>query len=202
MAQPHDTPGPTTGTAAIIGGGISGLAASIALRRAGWSMSIYERSQFKNEIGAGITVPPNAALVLKHFGFDFERAQSVPNQTIRMARADTLEYFLVEEYPGLSDEVSFGQGSWSFHRVDLHRGLRELAVSEDGEGKPVEMNLGCEVVELDCEKGVLTLVDGRTVKKDLVVLADGAHVSLISYTQPHQRTLYHPGQGTIKSQPN
>lgn len=176
MAQPHDT-NTATGTAAIIGGGISGLSAAIALRRAGWSVSIYERSQFKNEIGAGITVPPNAALVLKHLGFDFERAQPVPNQTMRTARADMLEYFLVDEYPGLSDEVSFGQGSWSFHRVDLHRGLKELAVSADGGGKLVEMNLGCEVTGLDCDKGVLTLADGRTVKKDLVVLADGAHVS-------------------------
>ena len=170
-------PIPTTGTAAIIGGGIAGLSASIALRRAGWSVSVYERSQFKNEIGAGITVPPNAALVLKHIGFDFERAQPVANQTMRTAKADTLEYILVEEYPGLSDEVSFGQGSWSFHRVDLHRGLREVAVSNDGVGRPVEMNLGCEVGGLDCEKGVLTLADGRTVKNDLVVLADGAHVS-------------------------
>lgn len=48
----------------IIGSGIAGLATGIALRRAGHDVTIYERSQSKHEIGAAITLTPNANCVL------------------------------------------------------------------------------------------------------------------------------------------
>ncbi|KAM7219554.1 3-hydroxybenzoate 6-hydroxylase [Rhypophila decipiens] len=201
----------TTGTAAVIGGGISGLSASVALRRAGWDVSIYERSKFKNEVGAGITVPPSAGLVLRHLGFDFEKARPVANETTRMSRCDAPpgEFYLSETYTrddGLKNGAVNGNGLWNgnksldaerkaresrafegfgscmFHRVDLHRGLRELAEDADGEsgrGKKVEMKLGVEVHKVDCEAGILTLADGQTVKVDLVVIADGAHSALL-----------------------
>ncbi|KAM7200661.1 3-hydroxybenzoate 6-hydroxylase [Naviculisporaceae sp. PSN 640] len=152
-----------TGTAAVVGGGIAGLSAAVALRRAGWSVSIYERSKFKNEVGAGITVPPNAGLVLRHLGFDFEKARPVANETTRMSRG--------RDQNGAETEDSVENlGSWMFHRVDLHRGLRELAEDPDegdGKGRKVDMNLGVAVEKVDCENGVLTISGGRTVKVDL-----------------------------------
>ncbi|KAK4118657.1 FAD/NAD(P)-binding domain-containing protein [Parathielavia appendiculata] len=79
----------------------------------------------------------------------------------------------------------FGHGSWFFHRVDLHRGLRDLATRpaafEDIDiGPPVDMRLGCEVTGVNCEEGILKLADGRAIAKDLVIIADGAHSRLIS----------------------
>lgn len=180
-----------TGTAAVVGGGIAGLCAAVALRRAGWKVSIYERSKFKNEVGAGITVPPNAGLVLRHLGFDFEKARPVANETTRLSRCDAPsgEYYMREVYlrdgdqnePASRNGEVESLGSWTFHRVDLHRGLRELAEDpdeKDGKGRKVEMNLGVAVEKADCEEGVLTLPGGRTVKVDLAVIADGAHVSI------------------------
>jgi salicylate hydroxylase len=59
----------------IVGAGIAGLAAAIALRRAGHNVEVFERSTFKNEIGAAITLTPNANLILDHWGFDAVKAR-------------------------------------------------------------------------------------------------------------------------------
>lgn len=49
----------------VVGAGIAGLTAAIALSNAGHEVEIFERSQFKHEIGASITMTPNAGLVRK-----------------------------------------------------------------------------------------------------------------------------------------
>ena len=46
--------------AAIIGGGLGGLAACLALQRRGIEAVVYEQSQELSEIGAGLNLSPNA----------------------------------------------------------------------------------------------------------------------------------------------
>ena len=53
---------------AIIGGGIGGLAAALALIQAGFTVTVYERSAQLVDQGAGITLAPNATRVLYHLG--------------------------------------------------------------------------------------------------------------------------------------
>jgi salicylate hydroxylase len=176
----HEEQPPYPGRAGVVGAGISGLSAAIALRRAGWHVEVFERSQFKTEIGAAITVTPNAALVLDRWGFDMEKAEAVPNQSKVTALASDPSIILDRlEYADKASELGFG--IWSLHRVDLHRGLRDLAAAPTaglGSGPPVHIRLGCEVRQVDCEEGTLKLGDGRLVNKDLLVIADGAHVSV------------------------
>src|SRR5579859_5739274 len=50
----------TVREALIIGAGVGGLAAANALYRAGWHVSVLERTDALRPIGAGIAVPPNA----------------------------------------------------------------------------------------------------------------------------------------------
>jgi len=52
----------------IVGAGIGGLAAAIALRQAGIAVEVFERAAVLKEIGAGIGLWANAVRVLKHFG--------------------------------------------------------------------------------------------------------------------------------------
>lgn len=160
----------------VIGAGIGGLSAAIALRRAGWQCEVFERSSFKNEIGAAITVTPNATRCLDRWGFDFEKARPTENRQFRLMSAQDLKVFFKEEYPDLNRQ--FGYKSWSFHRVDLHKGLLDLAVEPDDEkGFPVKIRLSCEAKEVDFANGRIVLSDGSCVEKDLIVVADGAHVS-------------------------
>jgi salicylate hydroxylase len=61
----------------VVGAGIAGLSAAVAMRRAGHEVEVFEQSQFKNEVGAAITITPNGVLVLKKWGFDFEKAKAI-----------------------------------------------------------------------------------------------------------------------------
>jgi salicylate hydroxylase len=56
------------GTIAIIGAGIGGLAAALALRQIGCDVHVYEQAPELNEVGGGINMGPNAVRVLQRLG--------------------------------------------------------------------------------------------------------------------------------------
>src|SRR5450755_2479905 len=76
----------------IIGGGIGGVAAAVALRQAGIEATVYEKATEFREVGAGMMLWPNATRVLKELGL-LERVAAVsgPNQHFLVrSRAGTL----------------------------------------------------------------------------------------------------------------
>jgi 2-polyprenyl-6-methoxyphenol hydroxylase-like FAD-dependent oxidoreductase len=84
----------------IIGGGIGGVAAAVALHRAGIVATVYERATEFREVGAGMMLWPNATRVLKELGL-LERvaASSGPNR-----------HFLVRSSTGtLLMDIGLGQ---------------------------------------------------------------------------------------------
>jgi 2-polyprenyl-6-methoxyphenol hydroxylase-like FAD-dependent oxidoreductase len=52
----------------IVGAGIGGLTAALALRQAGFGVEVFERAAELKEIGAGIGLSPNSTRVLKRMG--------------------------------------------------------------------------------------------------------------------------------------
>jgi hypothetical protein len=62
---------------AIVGGGIGGLAASISLRRAGHTVTIYERADFAGEVGASISCAANGTRWLHEWGVNVEMGDPV-----------------------------------------------------------------------------------------------------------------------------
>ena len=55
-------------TALIVGAGIGGLSAAIALRKAGWTVRIFERAESARELGFGLSLAPNAIAALRELG--------------------------------------------------------------------------------------------------------------------------------------
>ncbi|CAG1968732.1 unnamed protein product [Fusarium graminearum] len=163
----------------IIGAGIGGLSAAIALRRAGAQVEIFERSNFKDEIGAAITITPNGMRVLEHFGFDPKTARGVHNKQVRMVDPCTFEDLVVENFSGVEDD--YGAPFMFFHRVDLHTALKEMALSADERypGSPVVIHNGVSVINLNCENGTIVLDNWETFEGDLIVVADGVRTKLI-----------------------
>src|SRR5712672_4652135 len=53
---------------AVIGGGIGGLTAALALRQAGFDVEVYEQALELTEVGGGINMAPNATRVLRRLG--------------------------------------------------------------------------------------------------------------------------------------
>lgn len=63
------------------------------------------------------------------------------------------------------------------HRVDLHNKLKSEATSTSRPGAPVQLHLACKVTDMDLASATVTLEDGRTFTGDLLLGADGLHVS-------------------------
>lgn len=57
--------------AGVVGAGIAGLSAAIALNKSGWDVDVYERSRMKHEVGAAITIMPIATAILESWGFEY-----------------------------------------------------------------------------------------------------------------------------------
>jgi 2-polyprenyl-6-methoxyphenol hydroxylase-like FAD-dependent oxidoreductase len=55
-------------TALIVGAGVGGLAAGIALQRAGWHVRVFERAAHARELGFALLLAPNALVSLEHLG--------------------------------------------------------------------------------------------------------------------------------------
>src|SRR5215510_6186519 len=55
-------------TALIVGAGIGGLAAGVALQRVGWNVRIFERAASPRELGFALLLAPNAISALRRLG--------------------------------------------------------------------------------------------------------------------------------------
>jgi len=137
-------------------------------------VQIFERSSFRNENGAAVSIPPNGGRILKRWGFDSVKTGGIEIKQVRRPKGDTLEP--IAPTIDFSDIPSRYGNEWYFyHRVDMHRQLRLMTEDPELENTPSAIRLGCQVVDLDPEEGIITLKDGTTVQKDLVIVADGQH---------------------------
>ena len=78
-----------TRTALIVGAGIGGLSAGLALRKAGWTIRIFERSPSPRELGFGLALAPNAIAALRTLGVaDVVKARSFEPRRAEVRRPD------------------------------------------------------------------------------------------------------------------
>jgi 2-polyprenyl-6-methoxyphenol hydroxylase-like FAD-dependent oxidoreductase len=155
-------------TALIVGAGIGGLAAAIALRRAGWRVRVFERASSPRELGFALVLAPNAKAALRELGLgDALASFGVTAMRGEIGRPDGTLLRRID----LSNVARPGDGAVVALRQALHGALLEAvgAVGED------VLALEHEVVdvETDGESASLRLADGRRESGDIVIGADG-----------------------------
>jgi salicylate hydroxylase len=148
---------------AIVGGGIGGLSAALALRVRGLKVAIFEQAVELREIGAGISIHANAALLLQRIGLtDSIKKIGVPiaGLLLRTSAGEPIDF--AARAPGIQ--------TYNVHRAEF----RKLLCDAQPDGA---LHLGhrlSRAIESDgCVQ--LTFANGATVETDLVIGADGIH---------------------------
>lgn len=152
--------------AIIIGAGIGGLAAAIGLRRAGIEVAVYEQAGRLGEVGAGITLWPNAIKALRQLGLGQAiRAIGVLEGQggIRTSGGRLLASGAARDL-----EREFGAPTLAMHRAELHATL----LGALGAGH-VRLGARCLGFEQDAQCVSARFADGSSATADLLVGADG-----------------------------
>jgi len=155
---------------AVVGGGIGGLTAAVALLRAGLDVRVYEQARALPAVGAGIQLAPNCTRILARLGLlpALERVAVRP-ATFEFRRWD--DGRVLSRTPlGDAVEATFGAPYLNAHRADLTTVLADALPAER-----IETGRRCVGVGHRGERAEVWFADGSTVVADAVVGADGIH---------------------------
>ena len=103
----------------VIGGGLGGAAAALALHRRGFDVQVFEKSAILEEIGAGLNLSPNALKAFRYLGIE-ETAVGIGfqarEQLIRSYRSGRV----IARPRRMGDvEQRYGAQFLTMHRADL-----------------------------------------------------------------------------------
>lgn len=155
----------------IVGGGIAGLTAAIALRHHGFTATVYESAPALEPVGAGILVPANAMRVLAALGV----RDSVAQAGVHLKRIELrdLRGTPLQIVDGAEAARRYGEPTIAIARTGLVRALATHL--PDG-----VLHLGKRCLDaVEDETGItLRFEDGSEARADLAVAADGIHSRL------------------------
>ena len=155
----------------IIGGGIAGLTTALALRKYGFPVVLFEQSGQFADVGAGVTIGPNASRVLIALGLEEKLAPyaRTPRHAgvLHFRTGENISYAL----RGDNYSAEFGSPFWHIHRADLLKVLVD-ALSDDA---AVELRLNHEVnhVAQSGDKVVSEFSGGVSASCDVLIACDG-----------------------------
>jgi len=159
--------------AAVVGGGIGGLSAACALSRRGVEVTVFEQADVLGEIGAGVSIFPNALRQLERMGMGpaLAKVGARIGEASQYCRSDGTKVGTV-----ITTDSSGWNGLYGMHRADL---LNVLAAHLPGEF--VRTGHRCVGFEQSAAAARLTFANGETAEADVVIAADGIHSALQKY---------------------
>ena len=160
------------GSAAVVGAGLGGLTAALALQRAGWRVRVYEQADRLGEVGAGISVSPGAGRSLESLGLGptlLAASDPVPDVAFADHATGTLLAGTLQK--ALPVDRGFEEAR-HIHRADLHALLLKAVTSGDPDAVVTGRKL--VAVEDDGSSVAARFADGSTAAADLLVGADGS----------------------------
>ncbi|GAB3541304.1 FAD-dependent monooxygenase [Pontibacter brevis] len=167
----------------IIGGGIGGLCAAIALQKAGIEAVVYEAAPELRPVGAGVGLAANAMQGLARLG--------VHDAVVARGKQLTALVMFDENGNVISNldtrplSRKYGISNFVIHRADLHEVLQNHL-------KPGSLILGkrCADIHQLADQVQVSFSDGTQSTAELVVAADGINSVVRRQLLPQSRPRY------------
>lgn len=154
----------------IVGAGIAGITAAIALRKRGIDVTVLEQASELKEIGAGIQIAANGSLVLRELGLEEEVARhGVIPQSYDMRDISTGQLIYASPL-GDAGTAHWGAPLYNIHRADLI----DLLVRALPAGV-LRLNACCTSFDQDDDGVTVHLASGESLRGDVLIGADGIH---------------------------
>jgi 2-polyprenyl-6-methoxyphenol hydroxylase-like FAD-dependent oxidoreductase len=163
----------------IVGGGIGGIAAAVALHQAGIDATVYERAPQLREVGAGMMLWPNATRVLRSFGL----LEDV------LTRSGSSTHFLVRASSG-AVLMNIALGEFDVPAICMRRS--DLLTVLLAALPPGSIRLGHKLNKLHQSGGKvrISFASGLVAEHDAVIGADGIRSRVRSELFGHSEPIY------------
>jgi salicylate hydroxylase len=152
---------------AIVGGGLGSLTAALALQSRGLDVHVFEQAEVLREIGAGVSIHPNAARLLRRIGLEEQlRKIGVPigGVVLRSSQGDPV----ITPTGPATPAFSRGDQGYNVHRSDF------LTLLFDALPRgAVALGHRCVQLEDQADRIRLFFANGATAEADVVIGADG-----------------------------
>jgi 2-polyprenyl-6-methoxyphenol hydroxylase-like FAD-dependent oxidoreductase len=157
----------------IVGAGIGGITAGLALRHANIDVAIFEKAGSLRELQAshGLSLWPNGTRILAKLGA-LEAVERVAAPIEQMEFRDVRGRRIVSHSAGAVSR-QLGAPTLGLRRSELHRALFDV-IGEDA----IEFGAECVGSEQDDDGVTARFADGRTERGDVLIAADGAHSTI------------------------
>lgn len=157
----------------VVGGGIGGLAAALALLKRGFDVDVFEQASHLGEVGAGIQISANGTRVLIALGLG-EALKCIQVNPLRkeLRHWRTGQTWIWYEL-GPAANQRYGSPHALLHRRDLH----DMLLRAIGRLKPDAIHLAkrCVDIKQSNEKVEIAFEDGEKVTGSFAIGADGIH---------------------------
>lgn len=168
----------------IIGGGIAGLTAHIALSKAGIDTEVYEIAPAIREVGAGIWMASNAMQVFDRLGFAGQvQAEGMPLDLVKITDAKMNTLSLMRQQPVIQ---KFGYAINA-----IHRGRLQKILLEQCDPANIHTDRGFSRMKIG-ENGKIQVwfSNGSAAEADFLIGADGIHSAVRKEIFPEVRLRY------------
>jgi salicylate hydroxylase len=181
-------------TAAVVGGGIGGLAAAAALTRAGIEASVYEQAPDIGEIGAGVLIGPNSVRLLHRLGL----AEAIDEVGGWVGEGSTYyRHDGTKVAPVMTTDSSGWAAMYGMHRADLVDVLRRAV--PDGNVHPGHRAVSFEQDSASGQdpasrqatgRARVVFENGAMAEADVVIGADGIHSTMQPFVTAKARPVF------------
>jgi salicylate hydroxylase len=170
---------------ALIGGGIGGLVAAIALRERGFEPVVFEQAGELKEVGAGIQITPNSTKILRAIGLEDAVRRHGFEPGFMLTRDMTTGEILFRTQAKGAMAERFGAGWFQIHRADLLEILTAALAGAD-----IRLKARCVGVEPVEDGAIVEIIGGECERFDVVAGCDGIHSTVRAILHGEQKVRF------------